>query len=296
MDKQEIEAQNWPKVLVGAPVCGHYEYCLDKYLNVLNNLDYPNYEVLLVDNSDSDVFFKKVSGLIEGTKVKIIRAGHEESSIKMKMIVGRNLLRQKVLDEGFDYFFNLDQDVIPPFDILKRFVLDDKEIITGVYHNHFIFNGEEMTTPVLYVDYTPLEIEKLKKMDKEELKAYSLELFKSLENNGWNFNEIFKQLSNKDIEGKKLIEITMCGTGCIFISRKVLEKIEFRFNNLIGFDDVVFCKEAVLKGFKIYSDCSAICQHLVRDKPWAWCNVGNEQMILYGANMFKRGVQTTKKA
>lgn len=287
-----MENERFPRILVGAPICGHYEYCLDRYLSVLENLDYPNYEVLLVDNSESEVFFNKVKEIIKNSKsnikIEIIRAGHDEPSIKMKMVIGRNLLREKVLNGDFDYFFNLDQDVIPPLDILKRFVFHNKDIITGVYHNHFIVNGVGKTTPVLYVDYTEEEIAKLKALTKDEIKAKSLELFRTLENNGWDFDGLYKQLSNSDIKGKDLIEISMCGTGCIFISRKVFEQVKFRFNNMLGFDDVLLCKDAIVNGFKIYADCAILCDHLVREKPWAWCNVGNEQMILYGANMFKR--------
>lgn len=36
------------------------------------------------------------------------------TSIYDRLIYNRNVLRQKVLDEGYDYFFNVDQDIILP--------------------------------------------------------------------------------------------------------------------------------------------------------------------------------------
>lgn len=279
---------DYPKILVGAPVCGHYEFCIDRYLDALKNLDYPNYEVLLVDNTENDGFFEKLKGFVKDTKINVIRAGNEEPSIKMKMVIGRNLLREKALKEGFDYFFNLDQDVIPPLDVLKRLIVHNKDIVTGIYHSNVAINGKIEAMPVAYVYFSDDEIKRMKMMSKDEIKEFSFDLYKAFENNGWDFNEVYKQLSNKEIEGRDLIEIKMCGTGCIFISRKAIEEIPFRYNQQQAFDDVVFCKEAITKGLKIYADCSIICRHLNREKPWNWCNVGNEQMILYGANMFKR--------
>lgn len=280
----------YPKILVGAPVCGHYEFCIDRYIDALKNMDYPNYEVLLVDNTDNPAFFEKLKDLVKGTRINVIRVGHEEPSIKMKMVIGRNLLREKALKEGFDYFFNLDQDVIPPLDVLKRLVVHNKDIVTGIYDSDVFINGKIEARPVAYVYHTKEEIENLKKMSKDQIKEYSNDLFSALQANNWDFEDSYRQLSFDDIKDKVLIEIKMCGTGCIFVSSKTLKQIPFRYNSSAGFDDALFCKEAIQKNFKVYADCSVKCMHLARQKPWDWCNVGNEHMILYGANMFRRKI------
>src|SRR3989344_8893427 len=148
---------DYPKILVGAPVCNHYDYCLDKYLEALKTFDYPNYDILLVDNSQDETFYQKLKAL----GVPIIRKGHDNPSIKMKMIIGRNHLREKVLNEGYDYFFNLDQDVIPPKYTLKKLVQSGKKVITGVYCNYFKIGTEFKKTPILYRELTQEEIKEI---------------------------------------------------------------------------------------------------------------------------------------
>ena len=51
---------DFPKVLVGAPNNLRKEYILERYINRLKELTYPNYEIVLADNSTSfkTIFFE----------------------------------------------------------------------------------------------------------------------------------------------------------------------------------------------------------------------------------------------
>ncbi len=72
--------------------------------------------------------------------------------------------------------------------------------------------------------------------------------------------------------GNNLLEIDICGSGCLLIHRTALEKIKFRYNleEGPGVDDVFFCKDAKEAGFKIYADTAVKCQHLIRGRGWTW--------------------------
>jgi len=40
-----------PKILLGCPTSDYKEYCLKEYVKSVKTLDYPCYDILLVDNS-----------------------------------------------------------------------------------------------------------------------------------------------------------------------------------------------------------------------------------------------------
>ena len=276
---------DYPKILVGAPVCNHYDYCLDRYLEALKSFDYPNYDIFLVDNSDDETFYQKLKFL----GIPIIRKGHDEPSIKMKMILGRNHLREKTLQEGYDYFFNLDQDVIPPRDTLKKLVATGKKVITGIYYNSFKVGDNWGENPILYRELTQEEKEEIGKKGKDWLKQENFDLYSRLDGNNWDYSKTYIELKAEDVQGEKLLEISACGTGCIMIHRDILEKLDFKFNQGGGFDDIIFCDEVrKLLHEKVWCNTSVQCEHLNKEKPWNWARIGNQQFIVYGAQMFKR--------
>lgn len=276
---------DYPKILVGAPVAGHYEYCLPQYLHALQHFDYPNYDLLLVDNSETDTFYQKLKSL----GVPVVRYGHDEESIKMRMVKGRNYLREKALSESYDYFFNLDQDVIPPKDTLKRLISLNKKVLTGIYYNYFKIEDAWKKTPIIYRLLTNAEQERIFKEGKEKLAQTNLDLFRRLEGNNWDFTKTYVEFTAEDVEEPKLLEIEACGTGCILIHHEILAKLDFKLNMGEGFDDVIFCSEVRnILNEKIYADTTIKCEHLVRERPWSWASVGNDKFILYGANKYKR--------
>ncbi|MBS3149860.1 hypothetical protein J4455_04185 [Candidatus Woesearchaeota archaeon] len=69
-----------------------------------------------------------------------------------------------------------------------------------------------------------------------------------------------------------LFKVDLSGLGCILISRKVLENINFKYNSGLKkqFDDISFCIDARNKGFEIYADTSVKCKHLILNRPWSW--------------------------
>ncbi len=232
--------ENYPKILVGGPVSDHHAYCFDSFVNSLKSLTYPNFDVFLVDNSKDDAFFNKIKERFPTVKFPY----HE--SVKVRLAGSRNLARDKVLNDGYDYLFCLDQDVVPPADILERLISHSKKIITGVYFNNFTkldprtMQSITKKIPILWV-----------KSPSNPLKAFPVRM--------------------DVVQSGKLIKIDMCGTGCILIHRDILKEITFRCEDYKeGVDDVFFCQDALKLGFEIWADCSVICDHLVDQRPMQW--------------------------
>lgn len=261
----------YPKVLVGGPVSKNHEYAMEQFLEGIKSLDYKNYDILLIDNSDTEEFYKKYKD-----KVNMIRYGFQFKSIKKRMVYCRNLMRKKVLEEGYDYFFNVDQDVLVPKNAIKRLASHNKEVVTGIYYSYFTHDNKEKKLPVVYGWFTKEQQDEILK-NKEILKTKNPNFYSTLVKENWNFNRIRRQLTEDEVEGEKLIEIKMCGTGCIFIHRSVLEKLKFMENLEGGFDDAIFCKDVLEKlSLKIYADTGVKCGHLVRERPWKWATDGIE--------------------
>ncbi len=220
-----------PKILVGCPTSEHKSYALERYAAGLKSLSYENFDICIVDNSKDNEYLKRIKS--EG--LPAIK-GPYSNKARQRIIESRNILRRKVLDEGYEYFFSLEQDVVPPQDIIQKLLEHKKKIITGVYFSYQTNNGVTLLTPLLWRRINSNEVQ------------YMLE---------------------RDVIEPRLMEIGACGLGCILIHRSVLEKIKFRFDEKSNsFDDMWFCQDAFNQGFKIFVDTSQKCKHLI--KGWSW--------------------------
>jgi len=226
-----------PKILVGCPTSFHKEYCLEKYVDGLKELTYDNMDILIVDNSKDDVYFNKIKNL----GLNVIKGPWSEGALD-RIIDSRNILRKKVLDEGYDYFFSLEQDVIPPKDVIERMLNHDKKIITGVYFaNNKMPDGSVVLIPLVY-----------KLTDKETLSMIPI--------------------TEEDFESDELIEVVSAGLGCVLIHRDILKDVKFRYENQV-FDDRFFFKDCYNKRFKVFCDTSIKCKHLILNRPYPWKDI-----------------------
>jgi len=227
------------KVLVGCPTSFHKEYALKQYTDSVKKLTYKNHDVLLVDNSKDNTYFEKIKSL----SIPVIKGPWFESA-RDRIIASRNILRQKVLDEGYDYFLSLEQDVLPPENFIESLLKHNKKIITGVYFADNVIPGKPLPEliPLVYVleDEATLS---MRPLNKEEL---------------WG--------------NQGLMEVVSAGLGCVLIHRNILEKIKFRYE-LNTFDDRWFFLDLYNLGVKVYADTSLKCKHLIYNRPYPWKNI-----------------------
>jgi len=143
----------------------------------------------------------------------------------------RNNIVQKFLaKKEYDYLMMIDSDIVPPPNILK--LLDyQKDIIA----------------PVMFA------------LQKGEVRPLYLKMAKD------GIYEIPKEFMKKT----GLQEVDATGTGCIVISRKVLEKIKHPFENIYDVDgikkwgnDFNFCKNAKEEGFNVFVHLDFISSHI----------------------------------
>lgn len=239
------------KILVGCPTSDHKNYCLKDYIKSVKSLSCPNYDILLVDNSKTNDYYEKIKAF----GINIIRDKFQEHA-RDRIISSRNIIRDYVLRNNYDYFLSLEQDVIPPRDVIERLVSHKKEIVSGVVCH----NKGGRIRPMVYVQMSKEEFEYVKAHPEqfprtnEDFKKY-----------GDDSAMVYKQLDLSDVESPKLIpDVKMSSLSCLLISRSVLDKIKFRYDkNLTAFDDWWFFKDALGLGFKAFCDTSVKCKHLI---------------------------------
>ncbi len=228
------------RVLVGCPTASVKSYCLEQFLIGLKSLSFPDFDVCLVDNSSDSTYFellKSKADLFEketGKKFEVLRDGMHIEKPRQRLVFCRNILRKKVLEENYDYFFSLEQDVIAPANSIEKLLSCNQKIASCTYLNLM------PTQKVGVVAY---------RFDSEENKKQGL----------------LTPLGLNDVLPSRFFEVAASGLGVLLIHRSVLEKISFRVeDNSIAFDDIFFAKDARENGFKIFLDSSLFCLHLFR--------------------------------
>jgi len=143
-----------------------------------------------------------------------------------------------------DYLLSLEQDVIPPKDIIERLLQHKKEVITAVYFANNIIPGEVSSKLI------PL--------------VYVLEDQKTISMRSLNEDELWKN--------QGLMQVISAGLGCILIHKNILKKIKFRYE-LNTFDDRWFFMDLYNKKIPVYADTSIKCKHLIYNRPYPWSKI-----------------------
>ncbi len=215
-----------PKILIGCPTYQGKEYCLKEYLAGVKNLTYPNYDLVLVDNSEDDTYFKTLQSL----GVRVLKEPGIGTPIE-RVVNSRNKLLDLMLKGDYEYFFSLEQDVIAPPDAIERLLLNKKRICGGVYFTTYHFASKLKIRPLMWGEVG--DTQKMRFMLKES-------------------------------KGDNVHKVRATGLGCLLIHRSVLEKIRFASDQKKTiYDDVVFCRDAKKKGFDVFVDAGVKCKHII---------------------------------
>lgn len=231
-----------PRVLVGAPTAQPYQYCLHEYAERVKNLTYKNYAVVLIDNSPEEGY----ETIIAQEGIQALRYPTFIQDSRERLAASRNMLREKMLKEGYDYFLSLEQDVIPPVNIIETLLKHQQPVVTGIYFKPFT------------VSYTQkgISIKKVKK-----LMPLLCGIIPGVSTK-------MHMFSAEEVTDPKVMQVRFSGLGCMLIHRDVLEKIPFRADtNVSCHDDVWFSQDLWKQNIPLFCDTSVKCKHLITNKP-----------------------------
>jgi len=291
-----LEEKKYPKILVGGPVTEFKLGPMPQFIANLKKFTYPNMTVVFTDNSPTDSLREAMKPFKGNFPLHIIPTKYR-AYVRERLVEGRNLLRaimlkQKDLSafeltpeyeklvrelqkEDFDYFFSLEQDVLPPVDVLERLLSCDKDIVQGVYFNQKR-DDQTNTTKIIPMAWTwgdpeIKEVEFLRDMTMDHLLPSKVqqiaasgvgcvlmkkEVLANMREN------VYEHVTSDKIEEIK----NSCLGGDLTIEKKdhntTIKTRGFRYvQNKYACDDMFFSLDTTSAGYEIFMDSYIWCQH-----------------------------------
>ena len=231
--------QNYPKILVGCLTYSNKGYILDRFIKRVQEFTYPNFEFLMVDNSKDMDYFNR----IKSYGVNVIKVERSNKDTREVICESRNILRQYALDNNFDFFFCLEQDVIPRKDIIEELVQHNLPVVGGWY---YINQGLLLKRPCLFKGFIELDVG-------EEQKQRTLDGYKT---------------DDLELSQNRLVKIYLGSLGVTLIRRDVLEQVKFWWDERFrAHDDSWFFNDLSCRGIDVYVDTDLLCAHF--QNSWA---------------------------
>jgi hypothetical protein len=218
---------NYPKILVGTPTSKYKDYCADEFICQVKNLNYPNYEVLIVDNSADSSYHKKFTD----SGIGCIYEAPKGREAREYMTACNNIIRQYAIDNNFDYILSLESDIFVHKDIIWQLLFHNKPVVGITY---FLFDKE---------NNIPMT------MSHEILNDFIYLRLSGFNHTFLNFKGDLQRFSGM-------------GIGCTLISRDIFTKFPFRYDyNREGHADSFFYEDLMMENIPVYVDTSYIAVH-----------------------------------
>jgi len=222
----------YPKILLAAPTSTYKQYIfLEWYLHA-STLTYPNYEILIVDNSRDKTYHQELRKM----GINCFYLDPKDKTNHEYITDSQNMLRTYFLDNNFAYFFSLEVDIFPPKNIIEKLLIADKDVISAPY---FIDYGFKSRLLISYFEQTS---------EKE-------------------YKTIFPEMDKLFIFMDGIVKQTYeNGIGCTLIKRHVLEKIRFRIEKFSpGHSDKYFYMDLYESTIHSWMDTSILVRHFNSD-------------------------------
>jgi len=251
-----IDIQNktkYPKVLIGIVTSVHKMYCLPQFMKHLRNINYPNYEVLIVDNSPEDqaTNFCRSMREVGYTVIHHERIKHTRDNL----VKSRNMLVDYFVkhnednpNEQFEHFFSLESDVCPAPDVIQELMKNQVNCVSGVYMNGKVYPADETR--------------------KHEMHTWIPMAWQYPEDGIEELNVLRPMEILKDIVPSELQRVQSTGLGLLLISKMVVEKLQklggFKVElDSVACDDMYFFMDVT----KMCDKCDYISDKYIRVCP-----------------------------
>jgi len=224
----------YPRVLVFTITYSGKDYVYDMWKESAKKINYPNYDHLIVDNTDDDgTYASKLEK--DFWTIKTERGNNSREALARSQEVARRI----AVEKGYDYFLSLESDILVTPTIIQDLIGNAKEYVGALY----FIGDKDNRIPCITV---PQKHEKTgligsRLIDKSETSKYYR---------------------------KGLFNVNNCGLGCTLVRREVFEKIQFTYYpNLRTHSDAFFANDAWNAGFRVYVDTDIVLEH--HNIPWS---------------------------
>lgn len=137
--------EKYPKVLVGVTVYEDKDYIFMRNYEIVSNLSYPNYDFVIVDNSKSFNYARKLRR--RGVR-NVVHLKREKNS-RLTLTKCQNYLRQRMIDGGYDYLMFIESDLLPPKNIVEFLMQFNKRVVGAMYR----IGTQGYFTPCIFVKH-----------------------------------------------------------------------------------------------------------------------------------------------
>lgn len=251
------------KVLIACPI-NNREWVLPLYLKHLEGIDYPKslisfYFILNNSTDNSDKILKEFKdrnkNVYNHIKIEICNSKINFKDTRDTKIRIENtyswlaLLRNKILKECIkrkhDFLFSCDSDIIVKADILKRLMSHDKDMISSLIYNGYLFKPQDADD-----------------MYDSILNAYKFTNILNKVNMSGYQHICDDRIQNPQLVTNGIVEVDF--TGAVFLAkREVCEAGKFKWDK--QGEDEPFCKSVKGSGYKIYCDLGMYSQHMMSE-------------------------------
>jgi len=221
------------KVLVACPIADLKAYCLDEWIQNVSSFTYPEFDVLLVDNSEDRLFYTDIKERYANvSNLKIIRVNPSHfDEFKIALAHSHELCRKHAVDNGYDYLLHLESDVFPPTNIIERLLDSGKKAIGALYHIEL--GGES------------------------KLMVQKIEDFGDAHRETYNLDEADLHFVDGEVK-----QVFSCGLGCLLLHNTILSEMHFRCDhNSPVHPDSYFFADLDAKRIPVFVDTSIYCEH-----------------------------------
>jgi len=217
-----------PKILVGAPHWDKKDYILGRYATRIRDLDYPNYDILIADNSSDETHLNVLEAM--GLPAIWVNTGN---TARERVRDSRNAIREYALEHDYDFVFFYDTDIIAPRNILLELLQWNKKVIGGWYY----IGVPGYARPVITRNWVDLE-----NQDPDRMAIY------------------------KGMAKNRLMKSFIGAMGVQLIHKDILKQLSFfTLPELHWFADSFFFYALERKGIQAYTDTEMLCPHYPSD-------------------------------
>lgn len=218
--------KDYGRVLIACPSSDRHWYVFDEWLRAIKEQDYDNFDILIVDTSEGTDYHDYL--VSKGLRVIRYPWDPKENNVLQHLAFAREKYRKVAVDEGYDYLFNLDSDVILPRNGLSELLCCDKDQVCYVVH---VFPKGVYQPPCVFKKGGFL-------MNQDDPKRNGLQYY------SWSWVRKYKGRLKKVYGG---------GFGLLLIKRKVFLEVPFRTHpNFYNGEDLWYYAEADDKGFEAW--------------------------------------------
>lgn len=226
-----------PKILIAAPQHESKKYCFDDWFKNVMKINYPRFDILLVDNSDTDTFYN----YMKNYNMYLHRIDVEGKTTLQRMAESHDYIRKAAIDNGYDYLLHLETDVFPNADVLLNLLSHKKDVVGAIYS---ILAGANRELCLVEARYDKV------------------------------INNIYMYRNPLAIVelGKGVRTTFNCGIGCTLFTKRVLKTFEFRYvEGQENHPDSWMAYDLISKGIPLHVDTNTFVEH--RNSAYGWHNI-----------------------